>query len=132
MKNFKIIKLFIFLITLFLNSCIEIGDIENIGDGFRFGYFDNNKMTSNLYYNDAGIFSGICDEIKWNENYILATVTNTKSQEKNYYLLTKKLYVEQPMQMESKAVVGPISFDSLQFFLDSAKVGVLNYIKKVK
>ncbi|MGE5107934.1 MAG: hypothetical protein ACM3H8_10340 [Sphingobacteriales bacterium] len=111
---FKIIIVWI----IFFSSCIEIGDFKHLGNGFKFGYFENSKSLSNVYYNDVGIINGVCYSVEWNADFILMEsypYINGKIEKNviNIYLLNKKEYIKNPSQLESKAVVGPLSYIAL-------------------
>jgi hypothetical protein len=132
MRLENLIKSLCWIIIFSLNSCIEVGKMEDIGDGFKFGYYDNTKYNSNVFYNDTGLFSDICYEVRWNSNYILGTVTSSKTNMVNYFLVNKREYIKRPRQMESDGIIGPISFDSLDMVLAKNDVGDLSKHKEIK
>ena len=123
--------IFLTLVSILtFNSCVEVGNMQKIGDGFSFGYFENSKSTSNVYYNSAGIFHGVCNNIKWNSKFILV---NLKFKEiEQYFLVNKAEYIKQPKQMESKGVIGPIPKDSIDIVLTLNNVGELSNSQKIQ
>ena len=133
MKLYKLLFFPVLVFILTISLCVEVGDIQEIGEGFSFGYFENEKSTANVYYNSAGIFRGICNTIKWNSKFILVKVKQKGGDEiEQYFLVNKDDYINQPMQMESKGVIGPISNDSVDIVLKLNNVGELPESKTIQ
>jgi len=113
MKSLKCI-LSVLLLVFILAGCFESATFYNLGGGFKYGFYNNNKQTYNVFYHDQGIVRGVCYEVRWNDEYILMKSYlfidgGRLKDEADFYLIDKKLYSKNPIQTESKAVVGPLS-----------------------
>lgn len=117
----------LFFSCIMISSCFESPHFYDLGDGYQFGYYNNSKSTSNVFYNDAGIIKGICYYIEWNDNFIMvksyaSNSLDTKPLEIETFLIDKKLYSANPMQSESEAVIGPLSDDSLKSIMSKKNI----------
>ena len=121
----------VFYVCAIISFCgCNNSEFYDLGEGFRYGYFMDNKATLNVYYNDAGIVHGICYSVEWNGSYILMRYypfdsTGSLLHTSNACLIDKKAYIKKPVQMESEA----ISFgseDSILHLLHLRKIYLVN------
>ncbi|UAY53250.1 hypothetical protein [Ferruginibacter albus] len=122
------IKNVIVLSFIFLTGCFESGTFYDLGNGFNFGYYNNTKKTSDIFYNDTGILNSICHLVKWNDNYILA---QCYYHDKNiirdtFYLINKQLYKDNPKQLQSDGILGPLSKDAILKIMSEKDIHLIN------
>jgi hypothetical protein len=114
------------IFCLALNTCAEFSNFTDLGNGYQFGYYNNSKLTCNVFYNDSGIIPGVCNYVEWNEKYILARAYKTNKPDQNSilanYLIDRDIYAMDPRQKESKGVIGPLSQDSLNALLHARNI----------
>lgn len=100
---------------IFFSSCTKY---YNLGNGFRYGYFDA-KENLNVYYEDQGIVHGVCYCVEWDAKFILiysylfdkGRIIDTETK---YYLVDKMLYINDPSQTSSRGVIGPINKEEVE------------------
>ena len=115
----------ILILSIFFLACWDTSEFYDLKDGYKYGYYDSRK-TLNVYYNDQGIVNGICSEVRWNDSFLVIKARlyshGEISNEEEYFLLNKQHYSIHPQQMESDAVTGPITYDSLQTILKNRNI----------
>ena len=121
-KYYFIVALSLWLMNL--SSCLlfDIDKKKKIDDYF---YFDtpDDLHYGNIYTPTQGIFNGVCTKAKWNEGFIYVKVLRYKAGVLNkdsaqHFLINKKLYIENPIQEESRGILNINSLNKLDSVLN--------------
>jgi len=128
-REFSIRIIFYTYISITIASCYFNHSFYNLGQGFKYGYFDS-KKTLNVYFNDQGVVQGICYSVEWNDKYILMHYYSYDSIGNDLYvrktcLINKELYINYPIQLESKGIISA-SEDSIHYILDHKNIILSN------
>jgi hypothetical protein len=108
----KVILIYIIVSQI---SCFDFSKSKSydIGDGFDYGYYNNDIKLSNIYYRSGGIFPYQCINVRWNDNLIYVECKDRKNDEIFHFIIDKAKYKLQPRQFESIGIKGPLNYDSL-------------------
>lgn len=104
-------------LILSLASCFDFtsGKFKYLGEGFKFGFYNGDHELLNIYYNDGGIIpsSYKCSKVEWNQYYIFVSCEERKYGHNSCFIIYKSKYKENPIEFNSKGVIGPLNCDSL-------------------
>lgn len=112
-----------------MQGCFDFHRSENLGDNFYYAEALGAK-SANVYYDPQGIFHFYIDHVAWNDDYIYCRTPYETSIDvptdsvrtglysnngsfkkrkyiKHYYIVNRKLYKSNPVQMASPGVEGP-------------------------
>jgi hypothetical protein len=116
----------IWLFSCAISGCVGYSKFYNLGDGFRYGFYDT-KKTSNVFYKDQGIIHGICNSVEWNDEYILMKCElylkgGILTGDTSYFLIDKNEYKKYPFQTESRGTIGPFALDSIRSIINRKQI----------
>ena len=125
---------FIVIIALLVSGCIFDGGSTHLVDDFEVGYTDMKRYT-NLNYRSQGVFRGpYCVSETWHDDSVIFVKTlalidgQLKDDSKaDYFVIDIAQYKNDPDQMSSPGVVGPIDQSRFTSMLNSVGESELDY-----